>query len=154
MRKRLILVLLGICIAFIAIQSCEEEEHGNETVISYYNSDESHKAGSNCMNCHLSGGPGEGWFTVAGTVYDSTRTDLYPGTTVKLYTGPNGTGDLRATLEVDLKGNFYTTEPIEFGDGLFTLVEGDLTTQPMNSKVTTGACNSCHGNSTEKIWAR
>lgn len=58
------------------------------------------------MICHVSGGSDKGWFTVAGTVYDSEQTSVYPNATVKLYTGSNGTGELVATLEVDEKATF------------------------------------------------
>ncbi len=144
-----ILTAITIGLVFIA---CEKDE--NETKISYYNSTKSHKAGQNCMNCHKSGGSGEGWFTVAGTVYDSTKTSIYPNATIKLYTSPNGVGVLAATIQVDEKGNFYTTEHIDFSNGLYTLAEGNLNTMHMNSAITNGECNSCHGVSTEKIWIK
>ena len=34
------------------------------------------------MSCHKSGGAGEGWFTIAGTVYDGTKNATYPNATV------------------------------------------------------------------------
>jgi mono/diheme cytochrome c family protein len=150
MKKNVLTILLGAAIALVAFQSCEDEE--NETKISSYNSDESHKAGQNCMICHVSGGDGEGWFTVAGTVYESELTSVLPNATVKLYTEANGAGDLIATVEVDGKGNFYTTKVIDFGTGLYTLVEGNTTTKNMYSKITSGKCNSCHGVSIDRIW--
>ena len=134
----------------IAFQSCEDE--GNETKISSYNSVENHKTGQDCMICHVSGGGGEGWFTVAGTVYNSWLTSVLPNATVILYTEANGTGDLVATIEVDEKGNFYTTKVIDFGTGLYTLVEGNTTTKIMCSSITSGKCNSCHGVSIDRIW--
>jgi hypothetical protein len=133
----------------VVMLSCEKE---NETKISKYNSDDSHNAGLNCMTCHTKGGEGEGWFEVAGTVYESNRTTTYPNATVRFYTGPNGTGDLKYTIQVDGLGNFYTTEGISFGGGLYVSVEGDQQVKHMPSAVTTGACNSCHGGQTGKIW--
>lgn len=63
--------------------------------------------GMNCMDCHKENGGGNGWFVVAGTVfYDSLQVTPYPGATVKLYTGPNGTDTLVHTIEVDTKGIF------------------------------------------------
>ena len=106
------------------------------------------------MGCHASGGSGEGWFSVAGTVYDSLKTSTYPNATVRLFTGPNGTGNLELTVEVDALGNFYTTENIDFGNGLYTSVEGNSDIIHMNSIVTTGQCNSCHGVSTDRIWTQ
>ena len=146
---------IAVMVFFLmAIQSCEENEHENETVISAYGSDESHRAGENCMNCHRSGGSGEGWFTVAGTVYDEAKSSPYPNATVRLYTGPDGTGDLEGSIEADQLGNFYTTEAIDFGSGLYVLVEGAELTNHMISAVSNGQCNSCHGASTDRIWTR
>lgn len=68
--------------------------------------------------------------------------------------GPDGTGNLKATLEVDQKGNFYTTESIDFGSGLYVLVQGDQLTNYMNSSVINGQCNSCHQSAAERIWVK
>lgn len=145
---------LGILLVFLTVafvfQSCEDEE--NETKISSYNSSESHNAGQNCMSCHTGGGSEEGVFTVAGTVYNNTLTSVFSGATVKLYSGSNGTGELIATIQVDENGNFYTTQAINFGTGLYATVEGNSATKNMISSLTTGACNSCHGVSVDRIW--
>jgi len=138
----------------LLISACEKEEGENDTKISSYHSEESHNAGENCMNCHRSGGPGEGWFTIAGTVYDEDQNTPYPGATVRLYTGPGGSGTLKATVEVDLKGNFYTTEQIDFGDGLYAEAEGETSVKHMSSPLTTGQCNQCHGESTGSIHVK
>ena len=106
------------------------------------------------MTCHKSGGGGEGWFTVAGTVYDDTKTAIYPNATVRFYSGPDGTGNLEATVEVDQLGNFYTTESIDFGSGLYVLVQGNELTNYMNSSVNDGKCNSCHQTNNDRIWVR
>ena len=151
MNLSVIKLLVITTIAIIGFQSCEEE-NGNETKISYNNSTESHKAGQDCMTCHKSGGSGEGWFTVAGTVYDESKEQVKPNVIVKLYSGTNGTGDLVATIEVDGKGNFYTTEKINFDNGLYTLVESNTDIQHMTSSITAGSCNSCHGNLFDRIW--
>jgi hypothetical protein len=143
--------IFSLSIIFI---SCEKEESGeNKTKISSYNDDESHKNGQNCMNCHFSGGSGEGWFTAAGSVYNSSKETPYPNATIKLYTGPNGTGTLIKTIEVDGKGNFYTTENIDSSNELYTTVTtpgGNV--KSMNAAISITACNSCHGNSTDNIW--
>jgi len=94
---------------FSVLVSCENEddENGeNKDLSSSFNENESHNAGQNCMACHKSGGQGEGWFTAAGTVYNASGTAVSPNATVKLYTGPNGTGSLVKTIEVEGKGNF------------------------------------------------
>ncbi|MCJ7618580.1 MAG: hypothetical protein MUO43_18820 [Desulfobacterales bacterium] len=153
MIRKTLLGMIVITIAVMVIQSCEKENE-NETRISTFNSDESHKVGQNCMECHVAGNAGEVWFSVAGTVYDSTLSSTYPNVLVYLYTGPKGTGTLEATIEVDGLGNFYTTEQIDLSDGLFPTVIGNIGSTNMLGTITNGQCNLCHGMSTEKIWTR
>jgi len=115
----------------------------------------SHKVGQNCMNCHNPGGSGssEGVWQVAGTVYDQTGTSASPNGTIQFWTGPNGTGTLKYTMEVDAKGNFYTSGSIVLTAGLYPAVTGAKSTKFMSSPATTGACNSCHtGTSTARVW--
>lgn len=126
----------------IAGQSCEKEE--NEAKISSFNSDESHRMGENCMNCHKSGGEGEGIFTIAGTVYDATQTSPFPNATVKIYSGSNASGSLLASIEVDKNGNFYTTKGMDFSNKVYTMVESNSGIKYMQSGISIGACNSCH----------
>lgn len=155
MKKKLITMatLAMLFGAMVFTQSCEKEGEENETNISRYGDDDSHNMGQNCMNCHKSGGQGEGWFNVAGTVYNAAFTNVQPNGTVKLYTGPDGTGTLKYTIEVDGKGNFYTTENIDFGSGLYPSVTGTSgDVQYMGTSITTGACNSCHNVTTNKIF--
>ena len=141
-----------LLLSFVVVStSCEKK---NETKISNYSGIESHKMGQNCMNCHIKGGGGQGWFNVAGTVYDTTMQTTYPNATIKLYTDFGGNGTLKYTVKVDGRGNFYTTENIDFGSGLFPVVEGSNETHYMSSKITTGTCNSCHGVSTGVIWTK
>lgn len=136
----------------VIFQSCEKVN--NETKISANNRSESHNMGQNCMNCHKSGGKGEGWFQLAGTVYDTNFINTQPNTTVKLYTAPNGQGTLKHSIQVDALGNFYTTETIDFSAGLYPTVIGKTITKHMSSKVLSGQCNSCHGVTTDKIWTK
>jgi len=161
MKKQSLLALSMLFAIFLVLQSCSKEndlskdgdnENNGETKISSYSSSESHNMGENCMNCHISGGEGEGYFTAAGTVYDNNQNSTYPNATVKLYSEPNGGGSLIATLQVDKKGNFYTTQSINFGNGLYVSVEGNNSTKTMGSSITMGKCNSCHGVTTEKVW--
>ena len=134
------------------ILSCKKNEKA--TNISSYNETESHNMGQNCMNCHKSGGDGEGIFQAAGTVYDSTLSVTLPNTTVYLYTEQGGNGTLKHTIEVDGLGTFYTTESIDFGDGLYPTIKGATTSKHMSSPITSGQCNSCHGVSTSKLWTK
>lgn len=158
MKNKSLILIFSVLIAMVFI-SCEKEESNDNDnsageMYSSYNESESHNAGANCMSCHKSGGPGEGIFTVGGTVYNSSGNAVYANATVKLYSGPNGTGTLVKTIEVDGKGNFYTTGSVSFGTGLYPTVTGTSgNISKMASAITTGACNSCHGTSTGKITA-
>lgn len=140
------------------LQACDglldEDDDENETKISSYNSSESHNEGKDCMSCHTPSGEGEGRFTAAGTVYDSLSTSTFPGATVRLYSDPGGTGEPAAVIQVDKLGNFYTTEKIDFNEGLYASAEGKEAEKMMSMPVTTGACNSCHGVKVSKIWTK
>ena len=148
-QRSFLFIATSICFILI-ITSCEKEE--NETLISSHNSNESHNMGQDCMECHKKGGGGEGWFVIAGTVYDSLKQNTIPNTTIELRSEPNGAGTLKYTLLGDSKGNFYTTENIDFGNGLYTLVKSSQSIKFMNGSITAGQCNSCHGKSTDRIW--
>lgn len=142
--------LIIVLFSLVFLTACENE---NETKISKNNTAESHNNGQNCMSCHVSGGSGEGRFTIAGSVYNNTKNTAYPNGTVKLFTQANGSGTIVKTIETDSKGNFYTTESVSFSDGLYVGVYGTNGEQKfMTSKISNGACNSCHGSTTEKIW--
>ena len=154
MNKRVLTILIMMTSFLFVNSSCDKDDDGNEKMQSNYNGDESHNTGQNCMNCHLQGGDGEGWFIIAGSVYDSLKTSSYPNSLINLYGGPNGTGGLVAAIEVDGLGNFYTTNEINFGNGLYTSASGNTSTEHMNMPITSGHCNSCHGGSVERIWTK
>ena len=152
--KRTMVIMCSVCAGFLMLTSCEKEGEGeNETKISYNRDSESHNEGQNCMSCHRQGGEGEGWFNVAGTIYTAAGNSTLPNGVVELYSGPGGSGTLAYKIEVDAKGNFYTTEDIHFGNGLYPVVVGSQSRKYMSDPVTTGQCNSCHGESTDKIWS-
>lgn len=138
-------------ISFLLLSACESGE--NRTLVSKHFGNESHNVGKNCMSCHKEGGEGEGWFEVAGTVYDISLNNTLGNGTVKLYSGPNGSGELKHTIEVDEKGNFFSTDNIEISSGLYAAVEGDSVFY-MPTMLTSGACNSCHGVTTAKIYSK
>lgn len=136
------------------VVSCGKEG-GNNTNISKTGGTHSHNMGRNCMNCHVSGGEGDGWFTAAGTVYDTSGTTTYANAVVQLYTPPDSNGNqvLVATINGDAQGNFYTTQSINFGtDGLYPVVIGAHGTKRMAVSIPQGACNGCHGVSTAKLF--
>lgn len=152
-KAAVVLILAGL----VAVPACRkesEEENGcGRTNISRNGSTGSHNNALNCMNCHRDGGGGKGCFTVAGSVYMANGTTPAGNGTVKLYTGENGAGTLRATIEVDARGNFHTTDGVDFSGGLYPLITpaGGGSGAHMDDPVTTGACNSCHGNTEERI---
>jgi len=150
-KKTIILLLFA---GALTILSCEKKGGENETNISYYNIKRSHNDGQNCMNCHKEGGPGAGWFNIAGTVYDDSQVNKFPNATVKLFTGADGSGELKYTIQVDGLGNFYTTEMINFGNGLYPSVQGTDLTKYMSFSITAGQCNGCHGTSAGRIWTK
>ncbi len=147
-----IVILLAV-IGFI-IPSCHKGK--KVTNVSSAGSSKSHNRGQNCMNCHKSGGEGAegGWFQAAGTVYDSLQNNTVSSGNVYFYTGPNGKGTVKYTLQVDALGNFYTTNAMDFGTGLYPAIQGQTLTKHMVSSITTGQCNSCHGVTTGKIWVK
>jgi hypothetical protein len=141
-------ILAGSC----SKDSANENDSSGETNISATGGNKSHNTGQNCMNCHKSGGSGEGYFNVAGSVYNAQLSAAYPNAVVKLYTQANGGGTLRATVYADAKGNFYTTANIDFSGGLYPAItgtSGNISYMPVSTTV--GACNNCHGGSTAKL---
>lgn len=152
--KRFILFLFSLILIAIVIQSCSHYKMGKrETKISKNGDDESHNNGVNCMNCHATGGRGEGWFDVAGSVYKANKSSKNPNGKIFLYTEPNGQGSLKYTIEVDGEGNFYTTETINFGSGLYPVHQNTQGAKKyMEAPIITGQCQSCHNVTTDKIW--
>jgi len=109
----------------------------------------------NCMDCHSpNGGASAGCFRIGGTAFDSIPADsAVKNALVKLYTQPNGGGDLVVTLQVDKSGNFYTTSPVSFANGLYPAIISSAGTRYMPNAAVTGACNSCHGVANANLWA-
>ena len=153
-----ILVLLIAGALFTFFWACEKEknEKENKALTSSFSYNSSHNMGQDCMSCHKSGGQASEYqFQIAGTVYDSTKVNTYPNAVIKFYTGPNATGNLVLTLEVDKLGNFFTTQAINWGQGLYPSVEGKGGVLHMPQATSNGSCNSCHnGSANPRIWAK
>lgn len=149
----LLLLLFGYFT--LTLPSCKEDKLCEDaTLISMHTGTDSHNAGQNCLNCHSPGGEGKGCYEVGGTVYKEDFSNIYANAVIGLYSEVNGGGILVATLEGDAKGNFYTTETINFGNGLYPSVTSSTgTTKHMGTPIQAGACNSCHGVTTAKLWA-
>ena len=136
----------------LCLNSCEGTFACHEDNISSAGSNKSHNKGQNCMVCHQAKGEGQGSFIAAGTVYDMNMTNTVSSGKVDFYTGPNETGTLKQTVLIDSKGNFYTTAQFN-PEGLYPVVTGPTGNKKMmGSALSTGACNSCHGSSTDKLW--
>jgi hypothetical protein len=149
------IALFAFLLMLISMQSCSTENEYGSIESSTTGSSESHNAGQNCMNCHKPGGGEAPVWKIAGTAYNEALTATNSNATVKFYTGPNGTGILKYTLQVDAKGNFYTSSIIDFTGGLYPSVTSATTTNSMSSPITSGACNSCHnGVSGSRIWTK
>ena len=147
----LFILFLLIFSSFVVI-SCKKNKAGTGSKTSSYNDNSSHDVGSDCMSCHNPGGSNKFWWIVAGTVFKPDSTTLNPGCTVYLFSGPNGTGNLILTLPVDKKSNFYTSNSLSFGTGLYPEVKsssGEI--QYMQSSTINGNCNSCHNSSNRII---
>ena len=152
--KKIIMIIALLTASFsVAIISCKKND--KQTNISKAGETLSHNMGTNCMDCHKSGGSGKGAFQVAGTAYDSLKIAAFSNVTVRLYSQSNGGGQLVATVYGDANGNFFTTETVDFSADLYPAVEGTSgKIKYMLSSANTGTCNSCHGNSIAKIWTK
>jgi hypothetical protein len=134
-----------VLLAALGLPACEDEKAGGGSKTSAYGGTESHDAGQACMGCHAGGSDNEFWWTVAGTVYKPDGISTNPGCTVLLTSGASPDSGVVATLPVDARGNFYTTVPAAFGNGLRAWVRGTSgVVRGMGSTVSQGNCNDCH----------
>jgi len=114
-------------------------------------SSRSHNAGKNCMGCHNGSEYSEavregGWWHVAGSTFGGNGKDI------ELWTGANRTGELVYKLQIDRSGNFYTAKIVDFKTGVYpVMIHKDGSMHAMSSAITIGACNSCHGVSTDRL---
>lgn len=137
MNKRLTVSLGFLCILTFWMISCSKST--NNRKISSHGEADSHNKGQNCMNCHYQEGPGEGWFTVSGSV-----SGAYTDHSVRVSDAV--TQELLVVVEVDQLGNFYTTEGVNFSNGTTVdIIDGQgQVIQDMITIVTNGQCNLCH----------
>ena len=142
MRKVFSILLIGLITVLFACEEKEEEDVGGQSGIS----GTSHNTGKNCLSCHQ--------FTAAGSVYNKALSAGFPGAVVQLTTQANGAGTVLGTFTVNKSGSFYTSSAINFGTGIYVSVTGSSgNVKYMTPAITNGACNSCHGSSTSKVWA-
>jgi hypothetical protein len=100
------------------------------------------------MDCHTAG-PGTGVFVTSGTAISAA------GGYVRYYADSART-NLRATLEIDAYGNFYTVNAIDvltpdpttgFSDGAYVTIvmpNGSTRNMPGSISHTSASCNECH----------
>lgn len=126
----------------------DSDSDSDSEMISELGETDSHRAGQDCQQCHDE-------LTVAGTVYDAGNpTEVKPDVLVRLHAQADQSSTLVAEVEVDAKGNFYTTAPIAFGTGLYAVVvDGADASLFMMTPVTAndGACNDCHDGNTVPV---
>jgi hypothetical protein len=107
------------------------------------------------MDCHSQYGEGDGWFTLAGTVDGNAGNSL-----IELYRDMNSPRFM--AIEVDGLGNFFTTEAIDYGSGLFVGIRTGKNFEWMeqednnpdvgnDGEIFYGSCNTCHGVSVDQI---
>lgn len=105
------------------------------------------------MNCHSGAGDGEGCFAVAGTVFDKSFSAIQPNPTNHLFSKPDSTGELLKVIKGDKNGNFYDGNPMGTAGSYYpAVISADGKVQKMLEPISTGACNSFHGITTDKIW--
>ena len=123
---------------------------------SRHNGTTSHNNGAICMNCHQASGSASAYkWVLAGSVYKTDEVSVNPNGMIYLWSGVSGTGDLKATIEVDGKGNFFTTASVLPSGSVFPQVinAAGSGVKNMPLPITTGNCNGCHGVTTVRIWA-
>lgn len=141
MRNVFSVLLIGLITLLFACEEKEGEDVEGQSDIS----GTSHNTGKNCFSCHQ--------FTAAGSVYNKALSSGFPGAVVKFTTQANGAGTVLGTFTVNKSGSFYASSTINYGTGIYVSVTGSSgSTKYMSSAITTGACNSCHGSSTSKVW--
>lgn len=157
MQKAFITLAIGVLVGLSAFcrkkdNEVQDSDNGQSPVVSSATAT-SHYSGKNCMSCH--NGTDAFAFSIAGTLYDSTKTNVYVGGTIEIYTGVNGQGTLIVSLVSDKNGNFYTTEQVNLSSGVYPSAKnmhGMMMHMPQPT--TSGACNSCHsqGGTAPPIW--
>lgn len=136
--------------------SCKHTVNNNTDLTdkeaSKHGSNESKDMSDNCLSCHKSGGSGDGVYTLGGTVFKDDKKTKQANGFIKLYSGPNGTGTLLKTIEVDAWGNFYSDANYNFSLPIYPSAETAAGVKKfMSTSISSGACNSCHGVSTDVI---
>ncbi|MEO8587865.1 MAG: hypothetical protein ABI432_00710 [Flavobacteriales bacterium] len=148
MRVRSVFAVIGLCVMLATACKHGKCEDGGSSSAGR----RSHNAGEDCSSCHHPDGEGEGCWTIDGTIYDHAGNSPTAAAEMRLFSAALGKGQLKLQLQGDGSGNVYTSQSIDFGPGLFPAVIGSNgDTLFMSEAISDGACNRCHGHSTERI---
>lgn len=104
-----------------------------------------HRAGQPCVLCHSAGGPAKRAFAIAGTVYETPKSETgLEGVAVSFVDSVGG----RRIADTNAAGNFYIPES-DWRDLAFpfrvAVQKGKDTPQIMNTTVNReGSCSFCH----------
>lgn len=148
-----VIFVFALLLVLYACQHEDEDLPQKHEIYSRNYSITSHKPGENCNSCHSVEGTNNYVFRISGTVYDSTKNSTYPNTFIKLYSAPNGVGNILDTIEVDAIGNFYSSSSIDYSKPVYpVVVDKNGIEYRMSSKISHGACNACHGVLTNRIF--
>lgn len=103
-----------------------------------------------CSDCHESGDQ-EPVFTIAGSVFKSSDlTKPQPNVLIEFYADANGNGAPVDVIEVDAKGNFYTTAELNL-TGLYPAIRSATEKRMMPIVFAGGQCNRCHKGSPQIV---
>ena len=148
------LISVIVILFFLLASSCKKSPD-NDQISSHNGETKSHHQGEDCTGCHKSGGSaGEYQWVVCGTVYQNDSVTPNPNGVINFWTGPLGTGNLVASLEVDGNGNFFTNAAILPAGGCYPQVKstgGNI--RNMLTLNVTGSCNYCHNSKATRIRA-
>ncbi|MBC8313877.1 MAG: hypothetical protein ISR57_02200 [Bacteroidales bacterium] len=148
-------IIVALFLACLFLWACSKKELPEPPGATYSKHGDtlSHRNGQVCLTCHIPGGTATISFVVAGSVFQSDKSTPSVNGTLSFWSDQGGTGMLYATLEVDGKGNFYTTSSILPAQGVYPQIlgtSGDVKTMPIMTP--NGNCNSCHGVTDPPIW--
>lgn len=155
MKRKKFIILLSLVGSLIIIGCSHYDELQKNPKQSSAGEDESHNSGQDCMSCHNKSGSeaaDEGWWNVAGTVYNNNS--LANNVTVELWSEPNGGGFKILSLTSDKKGNFYTNKILNFNGGCYPVIISGSKRKAMISKFMGGmSCSnaSCHGGLIDRL---
>jgi hypothetical protein len=155
----LLALIVIVSVSFMAAQKDKNFDEGSrcgKQMSSKANGAKSHFFGISCNNCHgVKADKADGCFSISGSVYDEARARIHKNPVIKLYTEQGAKGKLVAVLYGDANGNFYSTQKIDYSQGLYPSLYGTPGTREPEKHMTrmtfTGDCNKCHGKNVEAL---